>query len=121
MGRHSLTLRLTLLFAVAATAVLLALGFLVGRAVEQHFEEQDLDLLRGKLALARHALAKVRSAADLDALPQQLDDSLIGHHGLAVAIVGPQGETLFATSGAAFPKPLIERRTATPSQPLICG
>ena len=30
---------------------------------------------------------------------QQLDDSLVGHAGLAVVVVAPDGETLFATSG----------------------
>lgn len=108
-NRLSLTFRLTLLFAAASTAVLLALGFLIGKSVERHFEEQDMEMLTGKLELARHALSKVRSQADLDALPQQLDDSLVGHHGLAIAVVAPDGLPLFVTSGAAFPGYLLER------------
>jgi two-component system heavy metal sensor histidine kinase CusS len=102
-------LRLTLLFAVASTAVLLALGFLIGHSIERHFEELDMEVLTGKLELARHALAKVRSQADLDALPRLLDDSMVGHHGLDIAVIGPDGRRLFATSGADFPDYLLER------------
>ncbi len=107
--RKSLTFRLTLLFAAASTAVLLALGLIVAESVEHHFEEQDMEALTGKLELIRHALAKVHSTADLEALPKQMDDSLIGHHGLVVAVKAPDGRTLFATEDAPFPQPLIDR------------
>ena len=86
-GRKSITYRLTLLFASASTAVLLVLGLLIGNSVEHHFEEQDMEVLTGKLELTRHALEKTHSQSDLDTLPQQLDDSLVGHHGLAVVVV----------------------------------
>jgi two-component system heavy metal sensor histidine kinase CusS len=105
----SITFRLTLLFSSASTLVLLLLGFLIGGSVEQHFVEQDMAVLTGKLALARHTLEKVHSRHDLDSVLQQLDDSLVGHHGLALVIVGPGGETLFATSGADFPQALLDR------------
>jgi two-component system heavy metal sensor histidine kinase CusS len=107
-GRASITLRLTVLFASASTVVLLVLGYLIGGAVEQHFVEQDMDVLTGKLELTRHALEKVRSEQDLIAIPQQLDDSLIGHPGLAVVVVAPDGQKLFATSGAEFPHALLD-------------
>jgi len=109
-GQKSITFRLTLLFALVSTVVLLVLGFLIGRSVEAHFEEQDMEVLSGKLELARHALEKVHSKKDLDSLPQQLDDSLIGHHALEVLVVGPDGRTLFATSGADFPQALLDRQ-----------
>ena len=43
-----------------------------------------MDVLNGKLELASHALARVQTAQDLAAIPQLLDDSLIGHAGLTV-------------------------------------
>lgn len=107
--RHSLTFRLTLLFALAATAVLLVLGFIVKASVEQHFQEQDMTLLEGKLELIRHALERVHRPDDLDTLVQQMDDALIGHHGLAVAVTGTDGRTLFATRDSPFPQVLLER------------
>lgn len=109
MRHSSLTRRLALLFGAAATAVLLVVGVLLRAAVDDHFVAGDLAELHGKLELARHALAKVGSADDLRALPQALDDALVGHHGLAVAVVSPDGQHLFATSGAAFPETLLEQ------------
>jgi two-component system heavy metal sensor histidine kinase CusS len=108
-GRASITLRLTALFALASTVVLLALGYLIGGIVEHHFVEQDMEVLTGKLDLARHALEKVRSEQDLASIPQHLDDSLVGHQGLAVVVVAPDGQKLFATSGAEFPQALLDK------------
>lgn len=114
-GRTSITLRLTLLFASASSIVLLLLGFLIGASVEQHFEAQDMEVLSGRLELAQHALAKAHSTTELDALPQLFDDSLVGHQGLAVVVVAPDGKILFATSGAAFPQALLDRRASADS------
>lgn len=105
--RKSVTLRLTLLFAAASAAVLIAIGTAIGLSVEAHFEEQDRAELNGKLELIRHALAQVSSRADLDTLPQHLDDALVGHHDLSVVVVTPDGQKLFATPGADFPVPLL--------------
>ena len=79
-GRKSITFRLTLLFATASTVVLLLLGTLIGGSVDRHFEDQDLDILNGKLKLTRHAVEKIKSPADLDALPQQLDTNHVLQH-----------------------------------------
>lgn len=117
--RMSLTLRLTALFATVATVVLLILGALIGSAVEQHFVEQDREVLNGKLDLTRRLLQKVKSEADLLSIPQQLDDALVGHHGLAIAIVAPSGETLFATSGGDFPHALLGKSVTTDNVQLM--
>lgn len=114
-GHTSITLRLTLLFASASSIVLLLLGFMIGASVEQHFEAQDMEVLSGKLELAQHALAKTHSTTELDALPQLFDDSLVGHQGLAVMVVAPDGKILFATNGAAFPQTLLDHRAKADS------
>lgn len=117
--RHSITLRLTLLFALAATGVLLAVGILIGLIVESHFEDQDLAELRGKLQLTQHALGQVRSATDLESLPRQLGDALVGHPGLSVAVLDPGDRTVYATPGANFPKALLKRKPlSAPPPPL---
>ena len=119
-GRKSITFRLTLLFASASTAVLLLLGLLIGNSVEHQFEEQDMEVLSGKMELTRHALEKVHSQSDLNALSQQLDDSLVGHHGLAVVVVAPSGQTLFVTSGAEFPQALLAQPSSMSiSRPIV--
>jgi two-component system heavy metal sensor histidine kinase CusS len=106
---ESITFRLTLLFAAVSTAVLLTLGLLIGDTVEQHFVEQDMEVMTGKLQLAGRLLEKVRTPADLDSLPAQLDDSLVGHHGLALLVRTRDERTIFATSDAWFPPALLER------------
>jgi len=109
-GRKSMTFRLTMFFASSSTVVLLLLGYSIAGSLERHFEEQDMELLTGKLKLAQHALEKVRSTVDLDVLPQHLDDSLVGHHGLELVVVAPEGQILFATRGAQFPQSLLNSR-----------
>ena len=101
---NSLTTRLTLLFAVVSTSVLLLLGLVIGSLVERHFEDMDLELLEGKLELIQHAIAATHSAGDLEAIPAQLDAALIGHHGLAVGIWSDAGNPLYLSEGASFPK-----------------
>lgn len=118
--QKSITARLTLLFASASSTVLLLLGFLIGASVEQHFEEQDIEVLEGKLKLAQHAIEKAQAKKDLDAIPQQLDESLVGHRGLAVVVQMPGAEPLFATSGAEFPQVLLDSHVRDkPSRPVV--
>lgn len=106
LKRPSLTLRLTALFAVAAALALLVLGQVIALAMDRHFQEQDRAELQAKLDLTASALYRVHDSADLDRLPQFLDDALIGQHGLSILITNGDGRLLFATSGAnsAFPR-----------------
>lgn len=99
----SLTLRLTLLFALASAVVLFLLGLLIGHSVERHFEEQDMEVLTGKMQLARHILERASGTPPGDSLTRQLDDALTGHHGLVIAVYGPQGQVLYANQNLTFP------------------
>jgi two-component system heavy metal sensor histidine kinase CusS len=108
----SVTLRLTLLFAAVSTGVLLALGWLVGRAVEEHFVEQDMELLEGKAHLVAHLLQQVWLLEDLQKLSRPLGDALIGHHGLAAQVLGPGGETVFATPDGISPAAMLSHAQA---------
>ncbi|MBS1198194.1 MAG: heavy metal sensor signal transduction histidine kinase [Proteobacteria bacterium] len=124
-GRKSITFRLTLLFASASTAVLLLLGLLIGASVEQHFVEQDMEVLNGKLELARQVLAKINSRQKMDAAGQQLHALLGGERELVLAVVTAGGQLLFASTGANFPQTLLDKPAGHPiawktreSQPL---
>jgi len=108
MRRKSITFRLTLYFAAASSAVLIIVGILIGSAIEAHFVEQDIAEMSGKLELVRHTLAKARTPSDFESLPQNLEDALIGHHGLSVAVVAVDGHRVFVTSGAQFPQRLLD-------------
>jgi two-component system heavy metal sensor histidine kinase CusS len=106
----SLTTRISLLFAAAVSSVLLATGFFLSSAVEAHFVVSDRHELDEHLELIRHLLARVNSRQAFDHLPQDLDDALVGHHGLTVAVVDARGNTWFATSSASFPQVLLRRQ-----------
>lgn len=110
----SLTARLALLFAAVSTAVLLATGWVLSRAVDAHFVEQDLVEIEGKIELVRHLLARVGSADDLDALPAQLEDALVGHEGVAVAVVDGAGRIWFASHLTVFPGDALALNAADP-------
>ena len=103
MRGPSLTIRLALLFAAVSTTVLLAIGAVIGFLVEEHFEMLDLVELSGKMTLIEHVLAKNGTSAQRAELSQQLDDALVGHQGLSVAIYADRGNPIYATEGADFP------------------
>lgn len=105
MKALSLTARLSLLFALSAIIVLLGFGWVVARSVEDHFLELDRGEIEGKLALVRNLLAKAHSPESLAALPQELDDALVGHPGLAVTLLAADGSTWFSTGGWQIPPP----------------
>lgn len=118
MWARSITLRLTALFATASAVVLLTVGTVLGLVVETHFDEQDLTDLRGKVELIRHAFAKVRVAADLTRLPQLLEDALVGHDGLTVAVVDPDGRIFFGAPGTHFPDAMLNGAVAPSPDPV---
>jgi len=98
----SITRRLTLLFVTASSAVLLVLGFVVTSSVEQHFEQQDMEVLLGKMALANHTLEMLKSPGDLELITQLLSNSLVGDHGLEMLVIQSNGTVIFATPNANF-------------------
>ena len=119
-GRPSITGRLTLLFVSASSAVLLALGLVIASSVEKHFEQQDMEVLSGKMELARYTLANWRTPDELPRITQQLDNALVGHHGLDVVFLNPTHEQIFATPQARIPHELAATRAADqPPRPFI--
>jgi len=108
MKTLSLTARVSLLFAVGVTAVLLGLGWLVAGSVDRHFREMDRDELEGKLALVANLLAKAGSPAAMDGVPGELDDALVGHAGLSVTLIDADGSKWFASRGLDYPAALFQ-------------
>ena len=103
-GNMSLTARLTLLFVLVSSAVLLALGLVIAGSVEQHFEEQDMEVLTAKMERTRQALGLLSALSDVPELMGALDNALVGHHGLAVVVMDAKQRTLFANFGMNWPK-----------------
>jgi len=99
-SRLSLTLRLTLLFVLASSLVLLALGQLIGRSVEHHFIDLDRDTAEGKLATSAAILEALRSPSDLDRIGRDFESMLIGHDALAIRVQDGSGRVWFSSPGA---------------------
>lgn len=105
----SITFRLTLFFSTASTIVLLLIGLLVDTLVEAHFEHMDQNELAGKLKLIRHAVENVSSDADITALPAKLNDALVGHNELFVAIINKSHQLIFTTADTNFTTAVLKR------------
>ncbi|WP_296495453.1 heavy metal sensor histidine kinase [Rhodoferax sp.] len=120
LNRISLTQRLTLMFVLAASAVLLGLGFVIASSVEQHFEDLDREVLAGKMELTRQALQRVQSQQGLTEFTHQLAYSLVGHHGMEVMVIDADEAVIFATGHADFdPAQVIRQATQAPNQPAL--
>lgn len=114
----SLTFRLTLLFALTAALVLFLLGLLIGNSVEQHFEEQDMEVLTGKMELVRHILGQSPEVLSSTSLKLQLDNALTGHHGLVVSIHALDGKPIYANEKNTLPAGLLKGPASGDSRPL---
>lgn len=107
MKSLSLTTRISLLFAGAASLVLLITGFFLTQVVEGHFRQEDRVELTGKLELIQNLFKHAYRQKRLDLLPRQLDDALVGHPGLSVIVTSVAGEVWFTTPAADFPRALL--------------
>jgi len=122
-AKTSITRRLTLWFAAASSAVLLALGLVIANSVERHFVDLDMEVLVGKMDLIRETVAKLKTTDDLSHMAYLLDHSLVGHHGLEVLILDADQATLFATPNASFSREQVARSAKRypelPLQPMV--
>lgn len=114
-ARLSLTLRLALLYAASTLVVVLAVAIYMLHRVDRHFVEQDVTEMRGKLELSGRLLAKAQAEDSLDTLPWQLDDALVGHHHLTLAIQRA-GVRWYANGNAVLPPDLLAATAAEPRQ-----
>ena len=113
----SLTARISLFFALASSLVLLSTGYFLAQVVATHFEEGDRHELNGKLELIQNLFSQSVTPDDIKRLPHLLHDSLVGHHGMQVAVNDEYGHLIFATPESAFPAVL---QTACQQRSLLC-
>lgn len=98
----SLTARLGLLFAVLTACLLIVVGVVLGRAAEDHFRDLDEHELSGKFSLIAKLLQRVGSAAELEVLPQALDDAFTGHDGVSLLMRDDEGSVIYALNASQF-------------------
>lgn len=110
--QRSLTVRLTALFALASTAVLVGLGLLIISTVARHFTDQDEQLLEKELELIRMVVNE-RGAA---AITGTFGEALHNHPGFFVHISSSNGKPLYSTLAGATQPILAAARTAAGSR-----
>ncbi len=93
----SLTLRLTLLFAVAAAVVFAGFGWIIERSIAQHFVIEDV----AKLKSVAQAVSQTLINYDATDKPpeKKFNSVLAGHHGTVLYITHQDGRTLFVSPG----------------------
>ncbi len=94
---RSLTLRLTLSFALTGIIVLLLLGSLIWYSVEQHFKEQDQAVLNSKANLLSQAFTQMPDTFDSAILNSYLSKSISGQQG-SVMVFDANQQLLFSNA-----------------------
>lgn len=107
MRSPSLTLRISLLFAAAVSVVLLVTGYFLACAVERHFIKSDSYELEGKLQMIRHLVEQTGDTPAKADLAKQIENTLIGHTDISVAIVNADNSVQYATPKAYFPAAML--------------
>lgn len=95
LDRRSLTLRLTLLFGLTSTIVLVLIGCVFYFSLGAHFLHEDALELQGKVELLRNLAIRVQAEEDVPVLVTRLQDALVGHHNLSLQLTKVNGEVLY--------------------------
>ncbi|MDM0043765.1 heavy metal sensor histidine kinase [Variovorax dokdonensis] len=95
----SLSLRVTMLVGVSTLLVFLAFSWLVARAMEQHFADQDAGELQAIAEAVLGVLAQRDREVGEDQLQQDLSAIGVGHHGIAYSVFDDAGRIVFRGVG----------------------
>ena len=101
--RRSLTLRLTLLFGLTSTVVLVLIGYTFYMSLGAHFLHEDAIELQGKVELVRNLVGRLQQHDDLDSLSGRLQDALVGHHNLHLDLRSPDGKIILSIPATQSP------------------
>lgn len=84
--RLSLASRLTLLFVVASSLLLLALGILLGLMLRQQLEARDREELEGKTELTEYVFAELETNERIVGSASRFADMAVGHPHLRIGV-----------------------------------
>jgi two-component system, OmpR family, heavy metal sensor histidine kinase CusS len=117
MTRRSITLRLTIFFALISSVILIAVGWHMYYALVEHFKQQDTAELAGKVELMRHLLSELKSEAEIPGDVHRFRDAMVGHNTLHLWLFGKDGSTIFGTSDFDIPADVIPSSAAATQVP----
>lgn len=95
---RSLTLRIALLFGAISTTVLLICGFVIEKAIDNHFYTQDSHELNAIALAVESSLSTLQPKSDLMLIRQRFDDIMIGHHGPQMHIYNKEKKRIYSNT-----------------------
>jgi len=98
----SLTLRLSLLFGIAAVVVFSIFGWFIEDSIKRHFAAEDTSELELVAKAVDKALFANSPKDDLASLERRFDDILVGHHGASLHITDSGGQTIYTSTGSSL-------------------
>ena len=121
MGRvlnfNSITLRLSVMFAMTAIILLAGTGMFLYRFLEHELMRRDHEELIGKVDLYRHLLSAVDSEEQIVSAPNIFRDVIISHPHLNLALLDGRGNILLSTTDWKPPKELLENPVEVDAEP----
>lgn len=100
----SLSLRLTLLFGIAAAGIFIIFGSIISHSTEIHFEAGDTNELKIIADTVEKALADAETEEDLARLKVRFDDILVGHHSASLYVAEQQQGPIYVSPGPKLAK-----------------
>ena len=95
----SLALRLIAFIGLSISLIFLGFGWLIERAIEQHFAQQDAEELEVISASIQHVLRSTPGGATHIQLANNLAGAVQGHHGMYYLVADAHDHVLYATPG----------------------
>ncbi len=114
----SLTARMSLLFAVAAAAVLMIAGAGFEQALNERLMRRDVEELSGKMELVRDIVLSAHSFEDVSNLPIRMKDVVFGHPGIVISVRTRDGAVLFSTGDQQVARRLQDEVTPPGGPPM---
>ncbi len=103
---RSITRQLALLFAVASTVILLAIGGVLSLLVHHHFEEQDVAALEARRGAIERMAGSAGPRPDAARLAAKLRAAFAGDPAFVWAVTDAAGTRLHVSSEVGFPEAL---------------
>lgn len=95
----SLALRLIAFIGLSISLIFLGFGWLIERAIEQHFAQQDAEELEVISASIQHVLKSTPVGSTHLQLASNLAGAVQGHHGMYYLVADAHGHVLYTTPG----------------------
>ncbi|MCL7744380.1 heavy metal sensor histidine kinase [Guyparkeria hydrothermalis] len=108
----SLTTRLTLLFILVSSSVLLGLAWVLHAAVERHFVEMDRGILQSKVEVLERLLKQPPQAQELTALQSAVVEMFRSDPELRVFVQTADGRVILAPEEPDFPADELPQRAS---------